>query len=285
MTYAAQRPMFIMHRDQYLTPLPAEQSVPEVREIFPPSTVSVTRAATGLLLALAVPAGWLALRSARGRAPRRELSTHPALYAYMLVAGGLVTAGLGYALGKVEEQLRRANAMLSEISTRDELTGLHNARAFHGELPRMLSLAARSGLHLSLVLLDLDHFKRINDTLGHAAGDAALRAVGRALHSGRRREDLVARIGGEEIAIVLLGVDASGARVVAERALDAVRRVRIDEHAELSLTASAGVAEASPGETLEALFARADAALYAAKRAGRDRIEMAPPPTMHPLES
>jgi diguanylate cyclase (GGDEF)-like protein len=190
----------------------------------------------------------------------------------MFTATAAVVGAFGYALGHVEEQLRRANAQLTELAEMDELTGLANQRVFHNQLPRLLSLARRARIPLTLVLLDLDHFKQMNDTHGHAAGDAVLSRVGSVLGEGRRKEDLVARIGGEEFAIVLPGVDARGAMLVTDRLLANLRSLRIGEIGDANVTASAGLAVARSDDDAGTLFARADQALYAAKHAGRDRI-------------
>ena len=156
----------------------------------------------------------------------------------------------------------------------DPLTGLYNRRhaqeAAHRELARMV----RSWRPLSVVLLDADAFKAVNDTYGHLVGDEVLVAIARRLQAVLREGDLATRWGGEEFCIVLPDTDEAGGNMAAERVLQAIRATPVETSAgPLRVTVSAGVTEAMAGErTLDALVARADAALYAAKRAGRDRV-------------
>jgi len=145
----------------------------------------------------------------------------------------------------------------------DELTGVANRRGWDEELPRELARAARSGAPVTVAIIDLDHFKKYNDTHGHQAGDRLLRAAAAAWSARLRTTDLIARYGGEEFAVVLPGCDADAAGLVA----DALRR-SVPEDA----TCSIGVATWEADESAEALVARADAALYRAKAAGRDRV-------------
>jgi len=162
------------------------------------------------------------------------------------------------------------------LSLTDELTGLPNRRAFMRRLEDEVSRVQRHGAPLSLVIMDLDFFKKINDQRGHAAGDAVLRHYARGVLSIFRHHDLVARYGGEEFAVLLPNTDQSGVL----RALEKVRRrltdvsVQLNEEGISLPTFSAGVAEYSPGETAHSFIERADAALYTAKRNGRDRVEV-----------
>ena len=161
------------------------------------------------------------------------------------------------------------------LMTRDGLTQIHNKRAFEDALDRELSRGRRYARHLSLVLFDIDHFKRINDSRGHLAGDAVLRQLAGAIATHVRREDILARVGGEEFALLLPEVAIDGARFVAEklRALVQATPFRYEEQA-IVVTASFGVASVEPGKTATAdeLYQAADARLYAAKNAGRNRV-------------
>lgn len=163
----------------------------------------------------------------------------------------------------------RQREVLREQAATDGLTGLLNKRASHEQLERALERARESGAPLSVVVVDLDHFKAINDTYGHAEGDKALRAVADRLRAVVRAGDQVGRLGGEEFALILPGASAAQAVATAERVRAAVAALQVgDRH----LTVSAGVATL-PTETREPLdlLELADAALYAAKRGGRDQ--------------
>ena len=153
-------------------------------------------------------------------------------------------------------------------STTDPLTGLFNRRGAEAAAARERSRAERAGAPLSLVVFDIDHFKRVNDTHGHAAGDLVLRAVADVLTAEARVTDVIARWGGEEFLAVLPG-GIDGARSYAERTRAAVAALEVP--VTWPLTLSAGVAELALGEPFEAALARADARLYEAKRTGRDR--------------
>jgi diguanylate cyclase (GGDEF)-like protein len=154
----------------------------------------------------------------------------------------------------------------------DSLTGLSNRRAVEEILAAEISRADRFAHQLAVVLLDLDHFKEINDSFGHAAGDVMLRAVSRLLTSLARQGDTVARWGGEEFVVVLPETDLAGAQRFAER----LRRT-IEAHAvgEMHTSASCGVATMLPEDTVEELLGAADQALYQAKSNGRNRTETA----------
>lgn len=166
---------------------------------------------------------------------------------------------------------------LERQAAEDPMTGLANQRAFHRSCAAELSRTARDGRPLAIVALDLDHFKAINDAHGHPYGDQVLRRTAEALSEAVRPHDTVARMGGEEFALLLPGADAESARAVAERARAAVAALHVPGRA---LTCSAGVAvHAGPLGALERLLAQADRALYRAKAAGRDRTHVHDPST------
>lgn len=200
----------------------------------------------------------------------------------MLVSASAV---LGALLWEVDALYRRAaasNELLAEMASRDALTGLFNRRHFDLRLAEDLREAQCTGQPLALLLLDVDHFKSVNDAFGHAAGDAALRTVAAVLSSRLRRGgDMLARYGGEEFAMVLPGADPAAAAALAERLRQAVADAPVPAPlADRRLTISIGVA-VYPGGGLPAdaswLLRRADAALYAAKRAGRNRVQVDAP--------
>lgn len=160
------------------------------------------------------------------------------------------------------------------LASTDPLTRCTNRRAFTSSIATEIARSHRHGYPLSLVLLDIDHFKQINDSRGHAGGDAVLAALGQLLRGPVvRKTDLVARWGGEEFVVAYLSTALPGALVAAERLRVAIAElIVVDETgAPIPLTASLGLAELRKGESLEGLLARADAAMYAAKAAGRNR--------------
>lgn len=158
-------------------------------------------------------------------------------------------------------------------ASRDVLTGAMTRRAFSGILRKSFAARARAHGKASLVLFDLDHFKRINDTWGHAAGDAVLKAVSRAVLRELRVEDSFGRVGGEEFAILVANADAATASEVADRVRRAVEALPIPGYDQIRVTASFGVAEATDAVLdVEDWTDRADAQLYAAKEDGRNRV-------------
>jgi diguanylate cyclase (GGDEF)-like protein len=159
------------------------------------------------------------------------------------------------------------------LATTDGLTGLTNHRTFQARLDEHLAQARRYGKKLSLILCDIDHFKSVNDTYGHPAGDVVLRGVARTLLKEARATDVVARHGGEEFAVVMPETDAAGALVIAERIRERVKALVFETgQGKLSVTLSLGVASFPQDAAAKAeLVERADACLYHAKRHGRDR--------------
>jgi diguanylate cyclase (GGDEF)-like protein len=173
------------------------------------------------------------------------------------------------------EQLAAANEQLASAATTDALTGLRNRRYLTDALAGELRRADRTGDPVSLLILDVDGFKEINDTEGHPAGDSVLVAVGEVLRSRLRVTDTVGRWGGDEFLAVMPGSPGEQATVVAETIRAGVGQSRIaGAHA---VSVSVGVAEREHGEPARSLIARADAALYEAKRLGRDRVVSAEP--------
>ncbi len=173
------------------------------------------------------------------------------------------------------DRLRASVQESMEMAVRDQLTGLHNRRYLNQHLEELVNRSRGSGKPLSLIICDIDHFKNLNDTHGHAVGDKVLREFGKRLTSFMRGVDLACRFGGEEFVIVMPDTNIFGATVVAER----LRRVIADEpfrasgERELPLTASFGVASAlGANANAEQLLIKADAALYRAKERGRNAV-------------
>ncbi len=165
---------------------------------------------------------------------------------------------------KLQREYKR-NAMI------DGLTGLYNRRWIDDALPRFVTRYARSRQPLSVLMIDVDHFKNFNDTYGHATGDKVLVAVGQALRGNLRPTDFVARYGGEEFLVILPDTTVEAGRPCAERIRAAVATTDIGI-ANVTITISLGGACLAAGEAMTGLLARADAALYAAKHGGRNRV-------------
>ena len=198
------------------------------------------------------------------------LWVEPGLRAAMFVA---VLAIVGVATAVVvvlREQVLALVLRLRTLASHDSLTGALNRGAFEQRLDCELARARRGSTSLSLVIFDVDHFKRLNDSFGHAAGDAALRSIGDIVASSMRRSDVFGRLGGEEFGLLLPDTGIAGAAAVADKLR---LRLAAPIAGQRPLTVSFGVAEVYAGRTsARAMFDDADRALYAAKHAGRDRV-------------
>lgn len=181
------------------------------------------------------------------------------------------------------EKLRTNLAEAEEVSVKDSLTSVSNRRGYDIAIAKAMAEATALRTPMSLVICDLDHFKKINDVHGHPVGDEVLKIFAGILAENVRFGDTVARYGGEEFVVILTMTDAAGAAKVAERMRSqmAARRLALTSNGETlgSVTASFGIAQYMHGDTAEALLARADAQLYSAKTGGRNRIsfESRPP--------
>jgi diguanylate cyclase (GGDEF)-like protein len=235
---------------------------------WPPGRAQPRRllyAVAAAALALGAPAGLMIVRLA-GAAPtaaalRAELRGDPSTYAYVTASTMVVFALFGYVLG------RQADALV-RLSRTDSLTGLGNPRAFEEHLAQETARAARYDEPLSLLAMDLDGLKRINDAHGHRGGDLALQAVARALQRGARGSDLAARVGGDEFALLAPSTTSAAATALAERV-----RALVAAEGPDGLSISVGVATARGRDSAPArLREAADGALYEAKRRGRDRV-------------
>lgn len=175
-------------------------------------------------------------------------------------------------LGRNERRLRGSEARLLALSMTDSLTGLANRRRLDEFLPEAFQRAQRYGEPFSIIMADVDHFKRINDCHGHATGDVVLQHFGSLLSSSLRAIDLVACIGGEEFVLVLAATALDAAMICAQRLCADTPTLRLPVlHA--ALTASFGVVQYQAGDTIASLLMHADKALYVAKNAGRNRVE------------
>lgn len=176
----------------------------------------------------------------------------------------------------VETATARRDRLLRHLR-HDGLTGLLVNAAFRELLRRALAAGQRGATPVSVALIDVDRFKHVNDTHGHGVGDQVLRRLGRMLRTDRRATDAVGRLGGEEMALLLPGTEASHAQTVVDGLRQRFRAERFigAEGAQFSVSFSAGIAEARPMESGDAVLHRADEALYRAKRDGRDRVLLA----------
>jgi diguanylate cyclase (GGDEF)-like protein len=206
----------------------------------------------------------------------------------LLYAGlplSMVAAAILIALG-VADRLRQQRLALTDAERRartDPLTGVLNRRSLIERLDAASVRARAGGLPIALLFIDLDHFKLINDTFGHQAGDACLRAIIEPIHLELRQSDVIGRYGGEEFVVILSGADAAAAHPIAQRILERVANVRVEGFGEqpIRLTCSIGVATSDTlGVWGEHLIASADIAVYAAKRSGRNRVQVAALPAV-----
>lgn len=171
-------------------------------------------------------------------------------------------------------RMREYNDRLHQMASHDSLTQVLNARAYYAACEQLITLSARNGHDFSVLFVDLDHFKSINDTYGHAAGDEVLRVVARTLRTHLRTSDLIGRIGGEEFSVFLPNTHLAGALQLAEQLRVVVQQCRPDVgQTRLNITASLGVACRGPNaQSMLEIQQRADEAMYHAKKAGRNRV-------------
>jgi diguanylate cyclase (GGDEF)-like protein len=198
----------------------------------------------------------------------------------------IARVGVGRRIMELQREIETKNVLLKELALTDPLTGLPNRRAMEDWATRQLSGAARYGFPFWVAMADLDHFKTINDTYGHDAGDTVLKAFSEILKRYSRRSDICGRIGGEEFLLILTHANEVNAKVVLERIraeLEAIK-FNFDGH-DLTVTASFGLAgfSGTRAPDFNRLVAQADSSLYSAKRLGRNRVELAETDTAQKL--
>ena len=194
------------------------------------------------------------------------------IFAAVVVVGG----GIGWVLiARMSAKIHEADTLLRTMAATDSLTGLANRRAVLGRLDEELARAEREHATHGLIMIDIDHFKQVNDTSGHAAGDLVLREVARRLEDASREYDVVGRMGGEEFLVIAPDIEEATLEPIAERLRNAVCSEPIAaEDSEFAVTVSAGATLTCAGDLADDVLARADEALYAAKAAGRNRTRI-----------
>ncbi|GGG74909.1 GGDEF domain-containing protein [Edaphobacter dinghuensis] len=240
------------------------------------------------LLAYAVSLNWrrfLLIRSAEDLYKERQTWQ---MYAHETAIQLRTIARLQRAMEETTHALKIANVKLNELSIQDSLTGVYNRRHFEHTFDLELRRTYRSGEPISILFMDVDHFKLLNDTFGHSAGDECLRSIGKLLKDFLRRPgDLVARIGGEEFAVVLPGIAGSAALQLAQSINQKIRNLKIsntNSDADIRTTVSLGVYTRPPKgeETMSQILQIVDGALYQAKRSGRDKVVVASSTSKNP---
>ena len=218
----------------------------------------------------------------RNLAAVEDKSTVASLMTALTASAVSLQASVDTSRRALEESRTLLASMKSELeqsrtlAQTDALTGIPNRRGLELSLAREVSRARRAGTQLSIAIIDLDHFKRVNDEHGHEVGDLALVHLAGIMKSGTRDSDVLARFGGEEFVVLLPESDGRGAHFVIDRMRILLERTPlIASGARVALRFSSGIAELQPGEPAESALRRADQALYAAKHAGRNRVLIA----------
>jgi diguanylate cyclase (GGDEF)-like protein len=234
-------------------------------------------ALAGLLLGLGAPLGALLLRVALFadvRAdPRGDLELHRFFYAYSLAGSCVVLAIAGYLAGLRARALEQAKEFYHRLAEHDSATGLLNYRAFMERYRRVIERAVKLKQPIALLLIDVDHLKKINDRHGHDQGNAALQHVAAAIRTASRTTDESARWGGDEFTVLMDGADETAARRTAE----AIMAWLDDNPLRYPVTVTIGIEAGVPRTNRDDYFARADQALYEGKHGGRNQIRVAAP--------
>ena len=229
-------------------------------------------ATLGAVLGLGAPAGALVCRVLGGASALTDLDQNAFFYLYELVGTCLVFSVVGFLAGRRADRLRSGQDRYRSLSERDPLTNLVNTRAFRNHYERARAHAARFGEPLSLLLIDVDGLKTLNDELGHSFGSAALLHLAEVLEGSKRVADVAARWGGDEFTLLMPGAAPDAAHRLAATILERLRAepVRVDRR-ERVISATIGVATSTSGSGVD-LFEAADRALYKGKRAGRGQV-------------
>lgn len=226
--------------------------------------------AAGAVAGSGAPLGALLIRAVVFQSSAAaELASFAFFYLYMLIGTSCAFAIGGYLAGRRADRLERERNRFHDLSEHDALTGMLNARAFTDRYERETARTSKSGEALALLLIDVDHLKRINDEEGHEEGSRSLGRIARAIDRARRTSDVAARWGGDEFALLMPGANSDAAHRVATAILDGVNREKTRAGKHLGVSIGIATTELARGADL---FSRADAALYLAKNGGRGRI-------------
>ncbi|MYL82852.1 diguanylate cyclase [Desulfovibrio aerotolerans] len=204
---------------------------------------------------------------------RLEFAAAAAMLAILAASGLVVFRPMVRRICADRESLQGANEALAELAVTDQLTGAYNRLKFHEVMTSQVSRAARYNEPLAVVMFDIDHFKAVNDTYGHAAGDDMLREIARRVSAATRGVDWFFRYGGEEFVVAAPHTNLGNAALLAEKLRQLIASAPFPHG--ISGSISLGVAQLRPGESVDELMIRVDAALYAAKNSGRNRVAMA----------
>lgn len=228
----------------------------------------------GVVLATGAPLGALAIRILTGGVhPGAEVSGHLFYYAYELLGTALLFGVAGFIAGTRADRLRAGRERFRELAGRDDLTGLPNRRLFREHYARVVARSHRFREPVSLLLVDVDGLKEINDRWGHMAGNAALRHVARVVRDRKRTEDLAARWGGDEFVLLLPGADVAAAERVAREILRTAEKTVL-RAPPTAVTVTIGIATGVASSAQHDFFLAADRALYEGKTAGRNQYRV-----------
>ena len=221
----------------------------------------------GLLLSTASPLGWILIQFIVGRDPFSPQYFDVLLYTYMSFATAIVFSILGFAIGRRE-------LMITDLALTDGLTSLYNKRYFTNRLDQEFERHIRNGSEMAIIQIDIDFFKNINDTYGHQTGDEVLKSIASLVQENCRRNEIAARVGGEELSIIAYDCEEKEAYTLAERIREKIKQLDFTKFGiHQAITASFGIAIVN-GDSNTGLdvYQHADQALYLAKKTGRDKV-------------
>ena len=226
----------------------------------------IKRAFQGAFAAFGAPLGWLVIRLSNGAELYPELHLNTGLYLYMTFGTLIAFSAFGWFVGNKER-------LVALLALRDALTGLFNVRYFREQLDAEVLIAQRYETPLTLIMFDLDHFKRVNDEYGHPIGDEVLVAVSEATTHVLRKYDVLARVGGEEFVALLPRCSIDVSEELAERLRKKIESLEVEvaKGKTISVTVSIGIAELENADRAKEIYKKVDMALYQAKESGRNK--------------